>query len=462
MQFLRLNSIALAVAFTQAAVLPRQEGSSSSLASLPNTSATSKAYLTSITTLPMPTSVEGNTAYPPSTTSAEIPAPAQTSAFSTPYTSAFSASTSQSPFNWNANATSSSNMTASPANATTSMGSSFATGLSASTANVTVAGVNSTIASVSAASTGFASSTNNSTTALVSATNAVMNGTEPASETQSTYSEATATDNSALRSEAPYANSTTSGLIGGVAATGTAVIVTGVSAANATQATSVLPGNTTLPALIGSTSSIVQLYLSLPTSLRAARATRTPKPSSSRAPVALFGANTTAPGVAAATGINVPSTILSSNTTMATVVSKPTAAASRNATSSSTTALSTGSSSNKSPSPSLVANAVDNNGTMFAVTYDDKNGTIIQLIPANSTNPLAATGTNAPFSTASASANLGRRGEPISTTAPIEPAAAPKGSSWNTLTYASTESLPRPSRFFSGEGWLLRRRIFWA
>jgi len=460
MQFLRLNSIALAVAFTQAAVLPRQEGSSSPLASLPNTSATSKAYLTSITTLPMPTSVEGNTAYPPSTTSAEIPAPAQTSAFSTPYTSASSAPTSQDPFDRNANATASSNMTAS-ANATTSLGSSLATGLSASTANVTIAGVNATLSSVSATATGLSNATHEST-ALVSATNAVMNGSDPASATQSSFSEATAADSSALRSSAPYANSTTNGLVDGVAATGTAVIVTGVSAANATQAASTAPGNSTLPALIGSTSSIVQLYLSLPSSLRAARATRTPSPSSSRGPVALFGANTTAPGVAQATGINVPSTIQSSNTTMATVVSKPTAATSRNATSSSTTALSTGTSSSfdKAPSP-LVANAVDNNGTMFAITYDAKNGTIIQLIPANSTEPLAATGTSAPFSTASASANLGRRGESVPTSAPIEPAAPPKGSAWNKFAYASTESLPRPSRFFSGEGWLLRRRV-WA
>jgi hypothetical protein len=464
MQLLRLNSIALAVVMTQAAVLPRQEGSSSPLASLPNTSATSKAYLTSITTLPMPSSVEGNTAYPPSTTSAGIPAPAQTSALSTPYTSALSAPTSQSPLSWNANATSSSNMTVSPANATTSMGSSFATGLSASTGNVTVAGVNSTLSSVSAASTGFASSTQDST-ALASATNAVMNGTDPASATSSSSPAATTAENSDLRSSAPYANSTTSGLIGGVAATGTAVIVTGVSAINATQSATGLPGNSTvpLPALIGSTSSIMQLYLSLPTSLRAARATRTPSPSSIRAPVALFGANTTAPGVAAATGINVPSTTQLSNTTMATVVSKTTAAAS-NATSTSPIPLSTKSSSsstNEAPSP-LVANAVDNNGTMYAISQDGKNGTIIQLIPAtNSTNALAATGTTTPLSTASASADLGRREAPVDTSAPIEPAAAPKGFAWNKLTYASTESVPRPSRFFSGEGWMLRRR-FWA
>jgi hypothetical protein len=99
---------------------------------------------------------------------------------------------------------------------------------------------------------------------------------------------------------------------------------------------------------------------------------------------------------------------------------------------------------------------------MYAVTQDAKNGTIIQLIPAtNSTNALAATGTTAPFTTASVSANLGRREEPISTSAPIEPAAAPKGSAWNRLTYSSTESVPRPGRFFNGEGWLLRRRI-WA
>jgi hypothetical protein len=461
MQFLRLNSIALAVVFTQAAVLPRQEGISSSLTSLPNTSATSKAYLTSITTLPMPTSVEGNTAYPPSTTSVENPGPAQTSAFSTPYTSAFSASSSQTPLTWNANATSS-NMTASQANATTSLGSAFATGLSASTGNVTVSGVNSTLASVSASSTGFASSTNTSTR-LASATNDVRNATGPATVTQSTFSAATApttANQDALTSSAPYANSTTNGLVGGVAATGTAVIVTGVSAANATQSASL--DNSTRPVvLLESTSSIIQRYLNLPSSLRAAKATRSPKPSSTRGPVALFGANTTAPGVAQATGINVPSTVLSSNTTMATVTVKPTAAASSNTTSSSTMPLSTGSSSNKTTAPDLVANAVDNNGTMFAITWDAKNGTIIELLPANSTNPLAATGTTSPFSTASASANLGRRQEAIPTSAPITPAAAPKGSSWNKLSYSSTESATRPSRYFSGEGWMLRRR-FWA
>jgi len=93
---------------------------------------------------------------------------------------------------------------------------------------------------------------------------------------------------------------------------------------------------------------------------------------------------------------------------------------------------------------------------MFAVTYDNKNGTIIQLIEAsNSTNPLAATGTAA--STASASANLDRRNMPEQTAAPITPAAAAKGS-WSKFAYAQTDYLPRPSRFFSGEGWSLSRR----
>jgi len=95
---------------------------------------------------------------------------------------------------------------------------------------------------------------------------------------------------------------------------------------------------------------------------------------------------------------------------------------------------------------------------MFAVTYDNKNGTIIQLVPAsNGTDPkLAATGTAA----ASTSANLDRRNAPEQTAAaaaPITPATANKGS-WSKFAYAQTEYLPRPSRFFSGEGWSLGRR----
>jgi hypothetical protein len=93
---------------------------------------------------------------------------------------------------------------------------------------------------------------------------------------------------------------------------------------------------------------------------------------------------------------------------------------------------------------------------MFAITYDNKNGTIIQLIPAsNSTDPLAATGTAA--STASASANLDRRNAPEQTAAPITPATAKRGS-WSKFAYAQTEYLPRPSRFFSSEGWSLSKR----
>jgi hypothetical protein len=450
MKFLRLNSIALAVVSTNAAVLPRQETTASPITSTPNTSATKKSYLTSITTLPMPTSVEGNTAYPPSTTAAEFTTTVQSSTYSTP--------SSQPPFTWYNNATAT-NVTASAANITTSSTSIFATGLSTSTANSTE-GLNST--------------------AITSSV------------------------------KAPYANSTANGLVGGVAATGTAVVVTGLSATNATSTPVSSSGNSTGPAPVASTSMLVQLYLSKPsTAIVKDKTSATGIPlgsnmtlivdedddyssdaSQATATVALFSNSTNTAGVAQASGgslSTVPlstasvtagpknngtlsaaaarstSTVHFSNTTMVTVTVKPnptgnstlpaaSGKAHANATSSSTGPLSTSSSNSSRP----VANAIANNGTMFAITYDNKNGTIIQLVEAsNATNSLAATGTAA--STASASADLDRRNMPEETAAPITPASAAKGS-WSKFAYAQTEYLPRPSRFFNGEGWSLGRR----
>jgi hypothetical protein len=92
---------------------------------------------------------------------------------------------------------------------------------------------------------------------------------------------------------------------------------------------------------------------------------------------------------------------------------------------------------------------------MLAVTYDNKNGTIIQLVSAsNSTSPLSPTGTG---TAASASAALDRRNllSPEQTAAPIAHVAANKGV-WSKLAYARTEYLPRPGRFFGGEGWGVR------
>jgi hypothetical protein len=450
MKFLYLNSIALVAVSINAAVVPRQETTTSPITSIPNTSATKKSFLTSITTLPMPSSVEGNTAYtPPSTTAVEITTAAQSSTYSKPSTT-YSASSSQPPFTWYNNATAT-NSTASVANATTSSTSIFATGLSNSTSNLTTGGSNLTEITSSA--------------------------------------------------KAPYANSTTNGLVGGVAATGTAVIVTGLSAANATATPASSSGNSTRPAPLASTSMLVQFYLNKPSSTAKSNASATEVPlgsnmtlvtdndddhssssSQARATVALFTNSTTTAGVAQATGVPLStasitaapknngtvsaaaalstSTVHFSNTTLVTVTVKPNPTGNStlpaasgmpltNTTSSSTTPLSTGSS-------GPVPNAIANNGTMFAITYDNKNGTIIQLIPAsNSTDPLAATGTAA--SVASASANLDRRNAPKQTAAPITPAMAKKGS-WSKFTYAQTEYLPRPSRFFSGEGWSLSKR----
>jgi hypothetical protein len=219
MQFLRLNSIALAAVSINAAVLPRQETSSSSTTSIPNTYATKKSYLTSITTLPMPTSVEGNTAYPPSTTVVEITAAAQSSTWSTP--------SSQPPFNWNSNATAT-NVTANSSIVTASSSLMFATGLSESAANVTAGSMN---------STGITSST-----------------------------------------RAPYANSTINGLIGNIATTGTAVVVTGFTVANATTTPTTSSTNNTRIAPVASTSTIMQLYLSRPSTLAEKKASATEVP----------------------------------------------------------------------------------------------------------------------------------------------------------------------------------------
>lgn len=174
----------------------------------------------------------------------------------------------------------------------------------------------------------------------------------------------------------------------------------------------------------------------------AAQATLAP---SSSASVALFANGTTTSGIAKATGTGISA---AGNTTLASVTVKATAAAT---------------SSTPSSSPSPVANAVANNGTMFAVTTDNKNGTIIQLIPAsNATKPLSATGTAAPSASASAGSDLSRRDtESSNDDAPITPAAADKGS-WTKgfpgFAYSRTEKASRPSRFFSGESWILRRR----
>ncbi|KAM0718477.1 hypothetical protein Q7P37_005547 [Cladosporium fusiforme] len=461
----RFNIIALALASAQAAVLPRQDPTTSPITSLPNTSATKKSFLTSITSLPMPSSVEGNTAYPPSTTITE--------AVSTQvYTPVVTTTSFRPPFTWNASA----NTTASISNATSSTGPALTTGISGSAANVTTSGVNSTIAS----------------------------------------------------SQAPFANSTMSSSRAtgaGVAATGTAVQVTGISAANATASSSVRYANSTTAAPTSSTSMLVQMYLSVPTTTLNKNEASTseidlgsnmtlvvsdePSGSSaqatleatSRGTVATFANSTQASGVAHATGSSLISSVSGavasstqhfSNSTMMSGTAKATAipssnstrpagssdasgfstrtkdakaplgtgqtsAASSNATSSSSGSLSTGTSS------ATVANAVNSNGTMFAVTYGNKNNTIVRLIPAsNSTNPLGATGTApAAASTGTASADLGRRDVPVPTAAPITPASSDK-KSWSEgfpgFAYARTESLPRPSRFFSGDGWSWSRR----
>jgi hypothetical protein len=241
---------------------------------------------------------------------------------------------------------------------------------------------------------------------------------------------------------------------------------------------------------------LVQLYLVRPSTLAANKASETEVPlgsnmtlvvdddddyqnssstSRAKATVALFSNSTTAAGVAQATGVKLStatasknnnatisvaparatstSTVHFSNTTLTTVTVKPhptharnatLAASSNNTTSSSTKALSTASS-------HPIANGITSNGTMLAVTYDNKNGTIVQLVSAsNSTNSLSATGTAA----ASASASLDRRNllSPEQTAAPITPVAAKQGA-WSRLAYARTEYLPRPGRFFGGEGW---------
>jgi hypothetical protein len=87
---------------------------------------------------------------------------------------------------------------------------------------------------------------------------------------------------------------------------------------------------------------------------------------------------------------------------------------------------------------------------MLAVTFDNKNNTIIQLIPAsNATNPLAATGTVA---------SVDHRNLPEQTAAPITPVATGKGA-WSKLACARTEYLARPGRFYGGESWEMGERL---